>query len=50
MNLGYEAPAVLHSKFVPSLQGIQTKMSSTDQMSAINLEDMDTQLQEKVCC
>jgi tryptophanyl-tRNA synthetase len=44
----YRKPAVLHSKFFPGLQGVQTKMSSSDPTSAIFLTDTPEQIDEKI--
>lgn len=47
-QLDFPSPAVLHSVFLPSLQGVKTKMSSTDPNSAILLTDTAKQIKTKV--
>lgn len=47
-RLKYQKPAVIHSKFFPALQGINTKMSSTDPLSAIFLTDTEDQIRDKI--
>jgi len=47
-RLGYLKPAVIHSKFFPSLQGPKTKMSASDQNSAIFMTDTPKEIQQKV--
>ena len=41
-------PSLIHSKFIPGLQGIHTKMSSSDQKSAIFLDDTPSTIAEKI--
>jgi len=47
-RLKYEKPALLHSKFFPSLQGQQEKMSASSENSAIYLSDTPKQIKNKV--
>ena len=37
-KLGYIKPAVIYSTFLPSLQGVQTKMSASDARSCVFLD------------
>jgi Tryptophanyl-tRNA synthetase len=36
-RIGYLKPAILHAKFFPALQGLNTKMSASEEVSAIFL-------------
>ena len=47
-RLGAPKPALIHSMFIPSLQGAQTKMSASDNTSSINLTDTPKQIKTKV--
>eukprot|EP01102_Stenamoeba_stenopodia_P005777 TRINITY_DN16506_c0_g1_i1.p1 TRINITY_DN16506_c0_g1~~TRINITY_DN16506_c0_g1_i1.p1 ORF type:complete len:437 (+),score=137.74 TRINITY_DN16506_c0_g1_i1:104-1312(+) len=47
-RLGWEKPALIHSKFFPALQGAQTKMSASDENSAIFLTDTHEQIKNKI--
>jgi len=47
-RLNFLKPALLHSKFFPALQGHQSKMSSTDPMSAIFLTDSSKEIKNKI--
>lgn len=47
-RLGHPKPALLHSKFCPALQGLQTKMSASDETSAIYLTDTPAQIKNKI--
>ncbi|KAK7868052.1 hypothetical protein R5R35_007502 [Gryllus longicercus] len=47
-RLGYSKPALLHSTFFPALQGAQTKMSASDNNTAIFLTDTPKQIKNKV--
>jgi len=47
-KLGYVKPAILHSKFFPSLQGINKKMSSSDLSSSIYLTDTMKMIKKKI--
>lgn len=38
-KLGYIKPALIHSTFIPALQGAQSKMSASDSNSSILLTD-----------
>lgn len=46
--LGFPEPAVLHTMFIPALQGVSTKMSSSDANTAIFLTDTAKQIKTKV--
>jgi len=48
-RLGYNKPSLIESKFFPALQGFGTKMSASNQMSAIYLTDTPAQIKKKVC-
>lgn len=47
-RLGFHKPALIHSMFVPGLQGPQGKMSSSDPTSAIFVTDSAAQIKKKV--
>ncbi|KAL0491219.1 tryptophan tRS [Acrasis kona] len=47
-KLGFQKPCLIHSKFFPSLQGNNSKMSASDGMSSIFLTDTDKQVQSKI--
>merc|ERR1712146_49 len=47
-RLGFGKPALIHSKFFPALQGAQSKMSASDETSAIFCTDTPKQIKEKV--
>lgn len=47
-KLGFLKPALIHSKFFPALQGFDTKMSASDQTSAIYVTDSPKQIKDKV--
>lgn len=47
-KLGCHKPALIHSSFLPSLQGSDTKMSASDLNSAIYLTDTPKQIKNKV--
>lgn len=47
-KLGCHKPALIHSSFLPSLQGSDTKMSASDINSAIYLTDTPKQIKNKV--
>ncbi len=46
-KLGYYKPAIMHTKFLPSLNG-ESKMSSSDVMNAIYLNDTPETVKKKV--
>ena len=46
--MGLIKPALIHSVFLPSLKGAETKMSASDLESSIYLSDTDKQIQKKV--
>lgn len=41
-------PAIIHTVFLPSLRGIESKMSASDTDSSIFLSDTDKQIQKKI--
>lgn len=47
-RLGFAKPALIHSTFFPALQGAQTKMSASDNNSAIFLTDTPKQIKTKI--
>jgi len=47
-RLGYLKPALIHSKFFPALQGANSKMSASDESSAIFCTDTPKQIKDKV--
>jgi len=47
-RLGYLKPALIHSKFFPALQGFNTKMSASSEISAIFLTDTREQIKHKI--
>lgn len=47
-KLNYLKPALLHSTFLPALQGAKTKMSASVCNSAIFLTDTPKQIKNKV--
>ncbi|KMQ97443.1 tryptophanyl-trna cytoplasmic [Lasius niger] len=47
-KLGFPKPALLHSSFFPALQGSKTKMSASDNNTAIFLTDTAKQIKNKV--
>lgn len=47
-RLGYHKPALMHSKFFPALQGFNTKMSASSDVSAIYLTDTPQQIRDKI--
>lgn len=47
-KLGYCKPALVHSVFFPALQGASTKMSASNDNSAIFLTDTPKQIKNKV--
>lgn len=47
-RLGCLKPALIHSVFFPALQGATTKMSASDNNSAIFLTDTPKQIANKV--
>jgi len=46
--LKFRKPALIHSKFFPSLLGIDSKMSASNDKSAIFLTDTPKQVRKKV--
>jgi len=47
-KLGFHKPALMHSSFFPALQGAKTKMSASDENSAIFLTDTANQIKKKI--
>lgn len=47
-RLGFDKPALLHSKFFPALQGAKTKMSASEANSTIFMNDTPKQLKNKI--
>ena len=47
-KMGYLKPAIIHSVFLPSLRGRESKMSASDADSSIFLSDTDNQVRKKV--
>ncbi|KAH3684655.1 hypothetical protein WICPIJ_004371 [Wickerhamomyces pijperi] len=47
-KLKFAKPALIHSRFFPALQGSQTKMSASDDTSAIFLDDTVKQISKKI--
>lgn len=47
-KLKYSKPSLLHSRFFPALQGSTTKMSASDDTSAIFMTDTPKQIQKKI--
>jgi len=47
-KLGFSKPALIHSSFLPSLQGADTKMSASDLNSSIYLRDTPKEIKNKV--
>jgi len=47
-KLGYPKPSLIHSTFIPSLQGAQTKMSGSDPNSSVYLTDSMDVIKTKI--
>ena len=47
-KMKYVKPALIHSVFLPSLRGAETKMSASDADSSIYLSDTDKQIKRKI--
>lgn len=47
-RLGFSKPVLIESTFLPGLQGMQTKMSSSDPSSAIYLTDSASMIKKKI--
>ncbi|AET38484.1 tryptophan--tRNA ligase WRS1 Ecym_2786 [Eremothecium cymbalariae DBVPG len=47
-KLKFSKPSLLHSKFFPALQGPTTKMSASDETTAIFMTDTAKQIQKKI--
>jgi tryptophanyl-tRNA synthetase len=48
VKLKYPKPCLIHSKFIPALQGPQTKMSASDPNSSIYMTDTPNQIKNKI--
>lgn len=48
MKLKYPKPCLIHAKFIPALQGPQTKMSASDPNSTIYMTDTASQIKNKI--
>ncbi|KAJ1537216.1 tryptophan--tRNA ligase [Nowakowskiella sp. JEL0078] len=48
VKLKYPKPSLIHSKFFPALQGEGTKMSASDENSAIFITDTPAQIKNKI--
>ena len=47
-TLKFRKPALIHSTFIPALQGAKTKMSASDETSSIYLTDTPKQIKTKI--
>jgi len=47
-RLGYLKPALVHSTFIPALQGAQTKMSGSDAATSVYLTDTPKEIKSKI--
>ncbi|XP_066281112.1 tryptophan--tRNA ligase, cytoplasmic-like [Branchiostoma lanceolatum] len=47
-RLGFPKPALLHTTFLPALQGAMTKMSASDAVSSLYLTDTNAQIKKKI--
>ncbi|KAL9658682.1 hypothetical protein ABK040_006216 [Willaertia magna] len=47
-KLGFQKPVLIHSKFIPSIQGAQKKMSSSCNVSSIYLTDTPNKIKDKI--
>lgn len=47
-KLKYPKPCLIHSKFFPALQGSQTKMSASNELSSIYMTDTPAQIKNKI--
>ena len=47
-RLGLVKPAIIHTVFLPSLRGAESKMSASDTDSSIFLSDTDNQIKKKI--
>lgn len=47
-RLGFPKPALIHSTFIPALQGAQTKMSGSDPNSSVYLTDSPDEIAYKI--
>ncbi|XP_065340606.1 tryptophan--tRNA ligase, cytoplasmic [Cloeon dipterum] len=47
-RIGMPKPALMHSTFFPALQGAQTKMSASDENTAIYLDDSPKKIKTKI--
>lgn len=47
-KLKYKKPALIHSKFLPSLYGAQTKMSASEENTSLYLTDKPNEIKNKI--
>jgi len=47
-RLGYKKPALIHSRFFPALQGPNSKMSASEDSSAVFLTDSPERIKDKI--
>jgi tryptophanyl-tRNA synthetase len=47
-KLKYPKPALIHTKFIPALQGAQSKMSASAEESSIYMSDTPNQIKNKI--
>ena len=47
-KLNYVKPAIIHTVFLPSLKGPESKMSASDLESSVYLSDTDNQIKKKI--
>ena len=47
-KLKFPKPACIHSKFLPSIKGFDTKMSTSDESTALFLVDNETIIRDKI--
>ncbi len=47
-KLGYYKPAIIHGRFLPPLQGIDGKMSSSEELTAIYTTDSPKEVERKI--
>ncbi|KDN50365.1 tryptophanyl-tRNA synthetase [Tilletiaria anomala UBC 951] len=48
VRLKYPKPSLIHSKFFPALQGPQTKMSASNELSSIYMNETANQIKNKI--
>lgn len=47
-KLGLLKPALIHSKFIPALQGLKTKMSGSAKITSVYVTDTPVEIKEKI--